>query len=913
MNMYSDLRFLLPTLIMSLLGFIQPADAQYCDSLVPSFTVDLSASANMNWVSPVIARDGNCCGTSAPDKCLEFVITLNPGAIAVNFNIASGAIPPGALFYQIDCGPPVPVGNPICLSGPGPFTLTFCKPGNNANSFSIVSYSEPIVGPDITLNAGCQGFIHANYYNEPTISWTSVAPGLQGAYDGLLSCTAGCDTTYITAPTSAPAYVDYLVCGYDIGGCNPNPICDTIRVNFIPPVDVNISSPVAGLCPGATTTLMANASGGSGAYSYVWSTGATAASITSGPGTYFVDVTDTSGCHVASDTISIAAYPSPVVDAGPNQSICEGTSVTLAGTGASAYVWNNGVTDGIPFVQPPGTVLYTVTGTDANGCSATDQVSIVMNALPVVSAGPDVIVCEGTPVTLQGSGAVSYVWDNGISDGVSFNQAVGMVTYTVIGTDGNNCASDDQVNVTVNPLPIVNAGADIVICDGAEVILNATGAQSYAWTNGITNGVPFYPSPGFYSYSVTGTDANGCQNTDQVTVTVYELPTISAGSDVEACEGSEVTLTATGGVSYSWMSGITNGVPFTPGVGTQTYIVTGIGENGCQNQDQVTVTINPLPDVFAGADQELCEGQMVTLSATGTGSLSWTNGVINQIPFNQPAGTFEYIVNALSADGCSSADTLIVTIFPGPDVTAPNFEICEGESVTLSGQGAYTYEWTFGVLDGVPFTPLSTSTYTVIGTDTNGCTGVATSTVVVNQPPNVDFKILDPSLTTLESITSFDNLTTGASSYFWEFGDGSPGTSEFEPTHTFPTEQSGEYEIILTAWSPQGCPAEKVKYIHVFPEFTIYVPNAFTPDYNGVNEVFKPVMDGFNENDYVMYIFDRWGEIVFETHNMEVGWDGSYASGEYAAQDAVYVWKIIAGLKESGDTKIFVGHVTLLK
>jgi hypothetical protein len=98
---------------------------QFCDSITPTFIVDLSASPYMNWTSPETERDGYCCGATAPDLCLEFVITLNPNAAAIVFNIATGAVPPGALLYQIDCGPPTAVGEPICLSGTGPFHLTF--------------------------------------------------------------------------------------------------------------------------------------------------------------------------------------------------------------------------------------------------------------------------------------------------------------------------------------------------------------------------------------------------------------------------------------------------------------------------------------------------------------------------------------------------------------------------------------------------------------------------------------------------------------------------------------------------------------------------------------------------------------------------------------------------------------------
>ena len=336
-------------LIIFLISWFQ-VEPQICDGTVPSMNVDLSASPNLSWTSPLIARNGNCCGTSNPDRCLEFVITLHPDAIAINFSITSGAIPPGALFYQIDCGPVTPVGAPICLNGPGPYTLTFCKPGNNTNEYSITSYSSPIIGPDITLNSGCTDFIYANYYNEPSVTWNSIFPGAPGAYNSYLSCTNSCDTTYVTAPIGAPAYVDYLVCGNDIGGCNPNPICDTIRVNFVSPVSVSLSADNMNLCAGQTTTINAVASGGSPAYSYLWNTLETTSSIIGGPGTYFVEVRDSSLCLVASDTIIINQFPIPPVNGGPDQVVCEGTAVILNGSGANIYSWDNGITDGVPFV-----------------------------------------------------------------------------------------------------------------------------------------------------------------------------------------------------------------------------------------------------------------------------------------------------------------------------------------------------------------------------------------------------------------------------------------------------------------------------------------------------------------------------------------------------------------------------------
>lgn len=99
-----------------------------CGPGTPTVICDLTGNPGGTWISPSIVRNDNCCGTTPPDRCVKFIITLDPAAVAINFNIASGAVPPGALFYQINCGPPTPVGSPICLDGPGPHILTFCKP-----------------------------------------------------------------------------------------------------------------------------------------------------------------------------------------------------------------------------------------------------------------------------------------------------------------------------------------------------------------------------------------------------------------------------------------------------------------------------------------------------------------------------------------------------------------------------------------------------------------------------------------------------------------------------------------------------------------------------------------------------------------------------------------------------------------
>ena len=698
----------------------------------------------------------------------------------------------------------------------------------------------------------------------------------------------------------------YTVIGTDANGCVNTDQVD-VTVNPLPIIDAGIDQTV---CEGDAVTLT-----GAGANIYAWDNGITnGVPFVQGVGTvgYTVNGTDINGC-VNTDQVNVTVNPLPIIDAGVDQQMCSGSAVTLNGAGAIAYAWDNGVTDGVPFGQPVGVVTYTLTGTDINGCINTDEVDVTVFALPTIEAGLDQVICLGANVTLSGTGGSVYLWDNGVNDGVAFSPAVGTITYTVIGTDANGCSNTDQVDVLVNALPVVDAGMDQQLCNGNQVTLNGSGATNYAWDNGVTDGVPFTSPNGIVTYTVIGTDNNGCQNTDQVDVWIYALPDVIAGEDLEVCAETAVTLNGTGADSFVWTGGVIDGIPFIPVVGLHTFIVSGTDVNGCVQTDTIDVIVNPNPVINAGVDQSNCDGALVVLNATGSGVISWDNGVIDGVPFVQGVSSIIYTAQSTFPTGCIATDQITVNVHANPIVTTQNDEVCQGDGVTLNGEGAVSYAWTDGVIDGVEFFPMVSHDYYVTGTDINGCSAEAVAKVIVHDLPIVDFDILDMSLTTANPTTGFDNLTTGGDTYSWDFGDGSMNSIEFEPIHTFPDDEAGEYEITLTATSIYGCQANKVKYIHVFQDYTIFVPNTFTPDGNGANEIFKPVMTGFDPQDYTMYIFNRWGDLIFETHDMEVGWDGRFAGQDFKVQDGVFTWRIQAGLKGSADSKLFVGHVSILK
>jgi hypothetical protein len=282
-----------------------------------------------------------------------------------------------------------------------------------------------------------------------------------------------------------------------------------------------------------------------------------------------------------------------------------------------------------------------------------------------ITASEDTI-CEGSITTLSitGGAGSSVQWlfnDMALTD--STGNSI-MVTeagdYRVyVSSTTYNCADTTMATaITVNELPVISAGMDVAVCEGEEVTLTASGAADYSWNNDVDNGVAFTPEE-TEDYIVSGTDANGCSNTDTVTVTVNTLPVVSAGMDIEACEGSQITLNATGAATYDWNNDVTNGQVFEAEAGM--YIVEGTDANGCQDSDTVNVIVNELPVVSLGQDMTVCTYDFpVTLTASaGFNSYSWNTNATGQELSVTSAGT--YTVTATDENGCQDSDAIVVT------------------------------------------------------------------------------------------------------------------------------------------------------------------------------------------------------------------------------------------------------------
>jgi hypothetical protein len=265
-------------------------------------------------------------------------------------------------------------------------------------------------------------------------------------------------------------------------------------------------------------------------------------------------------CTVSYDEVLITFIPLPVVNAGVDQTVCAGTSVTLSGTGATSYTWNNNVSNGVAFI-PTSTATYTVTGTNSStGCTNTDQVVVNVNALPVVNAGVDQTVCAGTSVTLSGTGATSYTWNNNVSNGVAFIPT-STATYTVTGTNSTTgCSNTDQVLITINAAPVSDAGNNQLICLGNEAILNGNiggSATTANWEGGNGTFTPnntnlnasYLPSSdeveaGFVVLTLTTNDPDGpCSEAEnQMTITISPDLGSTSGPISDICQNSSWNL-----------------------------------------------------------------------------------------------------------------------------------------------------------------------------------------------------------------------------------------------------------------------------------------------------------------------------------------------------------------------------------
>ena len=600
-------------------------------------------------IAGVVAMSAPQTIPESPDRwvniCLNWASPANPNN-PYRLEVRTLSTNAGGNDFALDC-----ISFRSCL--PVPCTASFTAFNNNCGSFSFtgVATGTPAFGYSWDFGDPPSGANNFSTLQNPVHQYTSAGPHTV--------------TLTITDGT----------------GCTATAVL-TITVPPLPSVTIT-ANPGSAICQGQSTTLTASGGGGN---SYGWNNSSGGPSISvSSAGTYCVTCTDVNGC-TATSCITVSTHPGPIANAGPDQMICAGQSATLTASGGLTYSWSpNGSTANPYVVNPASTTTYTVTVTDGNGCTSTDEVVVQVKPQPLVNAGPDQVICAGQSAVLLATGGggippYTYLWTPGSSGNNPYTVSPSVTTtYTVQVTDANGCTEIDHTTIVVNPAPGLSAGADQIICLGQQTTLTATPSggtpvYAYLWNPGGFTSSQITVNPNSTTtYTVTLTDVNGCTATDQVQVTVSK-PSVNAPNK-KVCDGDPIVLSATasGGIppyTYLWTPGnyTSPTVPLTLPVGSIVYTVLVTDAHGCTATSQMTATVAPVPTLDPGPDITICLGQTATLNATFSGgtppySYFWTPPPSNSNPTTViPTTTTSYDFYLYDQNNCSATDFVIVRV-----------------------------------------------------------------------------------------------------------------------------------------------------------------------------------------------------------------------------------------------------------
>ncbi len=724
--------------------------------------------------------------------------------------------------------------NPIITANPGSttvYTVTLVdKNGCTGKAQTTVTLDIPTITASATNPTICLGNSTAlSAGGGSTYSWT---PNTN------LSATTGSSVTANPSLTMI-----YTVTGTDANGCK-NTAQATVTIDK-PSITATVTSPT--ICLGNATYL-----NGGGGLTYTWTpntnlSSVTGSVVTANPSstiTYTVTGTDVNGCtNTAQATITLDI---PAITSVASTTICAGGSTTLNAGGGVSYKWlpttglsNSNIVN--PVANPTSTTIYTVTGTDAKGCTNTAQTTITVDVPTVNITSSNPTICSGGSTTLSAtSGAASYSWTPNTNLSSTSNPIItanpGRTTiYTVTLVDKNGCIGTAQTTVTVDIPTITVSPINPTMCSGGSTSLRANGASSYTWTPNTnlsaTTGSNVIATPiSTITYTVTGTDANGCTGKAQATVIVNQIPSIRAGSNVSICEGNSTTLNATGGLSYVWTPtvGLNNSNISNPTTSTQTsgtYTVIGTDANGCTGTAQVNITVNPNPTANAGVNQTICEtnntqigGRLSASGGTAPYNYLWQPSAglsdsTNSNPVVSFINTTTYTLYVTDKNNCTATAQTTVTInHPFTvDAGATELKITTGETVELYAYApqATSYTWTanIGGMNGtgnrsnVFVGPTTTTKYFVTATDSAGCVGTDNVTIKVNPLPvgvsaSNDTTITKKNLnfSQRDNFYSFDvknNVSVSQGSFFNDYAAGLHLTNDYsmQQFHQFTDEE----------------------------------------------------------------------------------------------------------------------------
>ncbi|MDP4763199.1 MAG: gliding motility-associated C-terminal domain-containing protein [Salibacteraceae bacterium] len=744
---------------------------------------------------------------------------------------------------------------------------------------------------------------------------------------------------------------------------------------------------------------------------------------------YTAILIDPFGCTFT-DSISIGVYSMPMANAGPDLNICSGQSVQLLATTGVNAVWSpdSSLSNAFvlnPVASPDVNTNYILTSTTGGGaCTVTDTMTVSLIALPVISLADTLEYCNFSlgEIAATTSESLNYSWtvnspnislDNPTDSALTFTASDSAYIYLEVTNTSNGCVSYDSVYLEWHPKPVGSAmPTPTISCIGDSVQLEAFGGDIYQWSPSLQLSNPNISNPILVVYADTTlniilTTNEGCSDTVDVSVAAADLVVANAGPDSEICQLDTIQLSASGGLTYQWnvdatlsSNNIANPRAFP--VLTKVYSVTASDQYGCFGVDQVTITVNPLPNASAGIPRRVCLNEQVQIGGNPSGPANSTyvwspaasvDDFSSSNPFVSPSVNTTYYVTVTSNKGCQDSSSVIVTVdsLPTLNLITEPLSVCRGDSTLIEvTAGINKYSWAPGarMLDStkasVTVYPTQNTTYIVTATDGRGCVSSLSVDVeiyqlpVLNQPnpkemcfgDSVDIEISsatgvsylwEPSISVGDStaaktyakpvetsvyqvyVTDENGCVNAASQFitvnplpYADAGDdisncdmnavylggdktALPGSTiswqpaEFvdNPYALNPLALTAERTLFyLTVQDDQGCETVDSILVNADCYAIIYAPTAFTPGSNNINDEF--LITHYRVIDPKLTIYNRWGEIVFETEDLDKGWDGISQKTGSEAIAGVFYWSLV--YKSDDNKKLSKdGTVTLIR
>jgi len=661
----------------------------------------------------------------------------------------------------------------------------------------------------------------------------------------------------------------------------------TVSIQELPRFELGTDTAI---CEGESLLLDGSSLPGT---TYEWSTGSTDPTLSVATAGVYALQASLNGCTFA-DTRTLSINPLPTVDLGPDQVLCEEEQRTLdVGQAGATYSWQDGSEESTFVVSMAGS--YAVRAS-LNGCTAEDSVRFNFNPLPRFELGADTAICAGESLLLDGTSlpGATYEWSDGSSQATLSVDTEG--TYALEASlDG--CTFSDARFVRVKPLPIVDLGADRVLCEGETEILDVSQANaSYQWQDGSGQGTFTANQTGTFGVTV---NLEGCTTTDSLFLRFNPAPGFDLGNDTLLCEGENLLLNGfvNATTTYRWNDGTTNAQLNVSRPGVYSLETT---DNGCSFNDEITVTYGIIPDDLLGMDRILCEEDVLdfNLAVPNASRYEWIDGQQSANYTISSEGTYGVRV---SVDRCTGGDTINVTYNPLPRFDlGSDTSLCEGETLALQVEVlADSYQWQDGT-NTASYQVTLPGAYSATAT-LDGCS--FTDQLVVDYQASRSFS-LGPDTTICEEDPFMLSIDQRADRIEWQ--DGSTG-------RTYTVAQAGIYGVVVQDGACTFSDSIRIETRECF-RFQVYAPTAFSPNGDGVNDEFLiGIPPNMQVLSYEMNVFDRWGNRIFTSENINEGWNGLTEGEDLPV--GVYIYSIRIRYRDDyrEDEEIFSGDVLLIK